>query len=246
MKDIQWRAKNPQKIFWVCTDKQRSRRNHISHPHPSLHPKPANDACKSKNEPDTGNSSDSYSRDDDFIPLPGLRRCASNSSIDESESKTNDTEGYESSCFDEFSSDLEKDYQSSTKKSCPPTYTIKAGIPQHPSRVSSLGKKHGQWVVPLSLHPHDIPSIPLCRILPKAKQKHPRHTQTPTIHQPSQCSRRLMTFWLTSLLSSTQRPLWPCIMGILRLKLQTRKKVFLTHRTPAKTVGFPRKGDWKI
>ncbi|XP_035537862.1 uncharacterized protein LOC118343213 [Morone saxatilis] len=120
------------------------------------------DTCESEDEQSIRSSSDSNSSDDDDrVTLPGARNCATDSSGDDSASDNNDCEEEENEIphsFDELSSDSEQDSpSSSTEKDSPPPSTIKAGILPCPTEPPASGKMHGQWEIPLSFHPHDIP-----------------------------------------------------------------------------------------
>ncbi|XP_044027211.1 uncharacterized protein LOC122864139 isoform X3 [Siniperca chuatsi] len=132
-------------------------------PLPSTLPR---DTCESEDEHDIRSSSDSNSSDDDdVVTLPGVRTCATDSSNDDSASDNNDCSEEENeiphSCV-ELSSDGEQDSPtSSTEKDFPPLSTIKAGILPCPTEPPASGKMHGQWEIPLSFHPHDIPTVTL-------------------------------------------------------------------------------------
>lgn len=63
---------------------------------------------------------------------------------------------------DDLSSGSEQDFPSpSAEKDWPPLTATKAGILPRPMEPPASGKMHGQWEIPLSFHPHDIPTATL-------------------------------------------------------------------------------------
>ncbi|KAM7383989.1 hypothetical protein PAMA_011370 [Pampus argenteus] len=133
--------------------------------HPALPSEQLQDTCASKDEQDTTGSSYSTSSDEDFVTLPGLRRCATDSSDDDSASDVRDTEEDKNEIphsLDELSSDSRQDSpSSSSEEDFPALSTIKVGILPHPMAVPASGKMQGQWEIPLSFHPHVIPTATL-------------------------------------------------------------------------------------
>lgn len=109
---------------------------------PRLSSKVSMDKREAVNEQNVRNSSDSNSSDDeDFVSLPGVRSCATDSSDDE------------------LSTDSEQDSRlSGAEKDFPPLSTIRDGVLPHPMKPPASGKMRGQWEIPLSLYPHNIPT----------------------------------------------------------------------------------------
>lgn len=133
---------------------------------PPLPSKLPRDTCESEDEQDIRSSSDSNSsHDDNVVTLPGVRACATDSSDDDSASDNNGCEEEENEIphsSDELSCDSEQDSpSSSTEKDFPPLSTIKAGIQPCPTEPPASGKMHGQWEIPLSFHPHNMPTATL-------------------------------------------------------------------------------------
>lgn len=132
---------------------------------PPLPSKPTRDTCESKDEQNRRSSPDSnFSDDDDFVTLLGVQTCATDSSDDGSASDNNDCEEERSDIphSDELSSDSKQDSPSSSaQKDFPPLSSIKAGMPPCPTEPPASGKMQGQWEIPLSFHPHDIPTAML-------------------------------------------------------------------------------------
>ncbi|XP_047461539.1 uncharacterized protein LOC125020245 [Mugil cephalus] len=127
-----------------------------------LPPKLPNNICESEDEPTKSSSDKDVSdNDDDFVPLPGVRSCAT-SSGDESEGGTTEVEKNEiSRPTTVLCSDGEREPSLRKKKDPPTQTTIKAGPPSCPTEPSATGKSHGQWEIPLSSHPHDVPTATL-------------------------------------------------------------------------------------
>ncbi|XP_036948296.1 uncharacterized protein LOC119016523 isoform X4 [Acanthopagrus latus] len=129
---------------------------------PLLLSKLPEDACESEIEKSLRSGSDSSSSDyDNVVTLPRLRNCATDSSDDDSLSDDDDWEEEvnETPYSDELSSDSKQDSPcSSPENASPPLSTIKVGIIPCPTEPPASGKMHGQWEIPLSFHPHDIPT----------------------------------------------------------------------------------------
>lgn len=124
------------------------------------------DTCESEDERNMSSSSNSNpTNDDDSLTLPGVRTYATNSSDDDLASDNNDCEEEEREIprsSDELSSHSEQDSPcSSTEVDFPPLSNIKAGILPCPMEPPASRKMHGQWEIPLSFHPHDIPTATL-------------------------------------------------------------------------------------
>nr|XP_046273554.1 uncharacterized protein LOC124074560 isoform X2 [Scatophagus argus] len=123
------------------------------------------DTCESEDEQDTRSSSDSSSSDDhNVVTLPGLRTFATDSSDGDSVSDNRECEEEKNEIplSAELSSNSEQDSpSSSTEKDIPPISTIKSGILPCPTEPPASGKVHGQREIPLSFHPHDIPTATL-------------------------------------------------------------------------------------
>ncbi len=122
------------------------------------------DARESEDEMNLSNCSDSNSSDDgDLATLPGLRSVATDSDDDSaSDSNSCNREKNEIPHSDELSSDSEQDSPASSKENdFPPLPTINAGILPRPTEPPASGKMHGQWEIPLSFHPHVIPTATL-------------------------------------------------------------------------------------
>lgn len=142
---------------------------------PRLSSKVSRDKCEAVNEQNIRNSSDSSSCDDeDFVTLPGVRICATDSSDDDFENDNNVCEVEENeishSC-DELSSGSEQDSQlSGAEKDFPPLLTIRDGVLPHRMKPPASGKMHGQWEIPLSIHPHNIPTDTLASSLTSSVQ----------------------------------------------------------------------------
>ncbi|XP_074470070.1 uncharacterized protein c19h1orf94 isoform X1 [Sebastes fasciatus] len=160
----QMSVENSLKKILVSQSSSRRRDKQTSGPQPQpLATNPVR--CESEDEKNIIGSSDSGSSDDDdFVALPGVRSCGTDSSDSDSEVE-NDCEEERnkiSHSFDGLSSDGEQDSPSpSTEKDFPPESTIKAGILPCPTRPPAAGKMHSQWETPLSFHPHDIPTATL-------------------------------------------------------------------------------------
>lgn len=123
------------------------------------------DVCLSEDKLDTKSLPDSkMSNDDDFVTLPGVRSCATDSSSAESVSDINEVEGNEIPHHSDYlGSDSEQDFPSFTETDFPQLPTNKAGIPLSPTEPSALWKVHSQWEAPLPFRPHNIPTTTLAR-----------------------------------------------------------------------------------
>lgn len=128
---------------------------------PPLSSKLSRETCETVDEKNIRSSSDSNSSDDyDFVTLPGVRSCATDNSDDDLAHDNCDCKqnGNSRSC-DEISSDSEQDSQSSSaEKDFPPLPTMRDGVLTYPMKPKASGKMHSQWEIPLSLHPHNIPT----------------------------------------------------------------------------------------
>ncbi|XP_029299634.1 uncharacterized protein LOC115016106 isoform X2 [Cottoperca gobio] len=187
-RDKQWREDNSLMKIWVPESSERrhtqssapqpeplatnpvcsATEDHTSQDEedPALPSKLPGDTCEREDEKNISSSSDSSSSDDDNSEaLPGVRSCGTDSSDGDSESVNNDCEEEENEILhssDELISDSEQDsLSSSTEKDFPPLSTILAGISLCPTVPPALGKMHSQWEIPLSFHPHDIPTATL-------------------------------------------------------------------------------------
>ncbi|KAG7245133.1 hypothetical protein INR49_023699, partial [Caranx melampygus] len=127
-------------------------------------PLPSRLTCKSEDEEeDMKRSSDSNASDDELV-LPQVRSCATDNSDNASASDNSDCELEENEIPHlsvEFKSDSKQDPPPYTKEDFPPLPTIRSGIIPHPMETPALWKMHGQWEIPLSFHPHDIPTATL-------------------------------------------------------------------------------------
>ncbi|KAA8586103.1 uncharacterized protein c19h1orf94 isoform X2 [Etheostoma spectabile] len=103
-------------------------------PHPSKLPR---DTCESEDETNISSSSGCVSSDDDdCVTLPGVRRCATDSSDGDSESENKqELPSY------------------STEKDFPPLSTIKDGTLPCSTEPPALWKVPSQWELPLLFHP---------------------------------------------------------------------------------------------
>ncbi|XP_026011584.1 uncharacterized protein LOC113014343 isoform X2 [Astatotilapia calliptera] len=130
----------------------------------SLHPsKLPGDECGSKKEQNASRGSDSYSSDEsDAVSLPGVQSCASDSSNNDSvvSAKVVKKKEIPSSSV-ELSCDNEQDSFFTADEDFPALTTINAGIPLSLTGPPALGKIKSQWEIPLSFHPHDIPTVTL-------------------------------------------------------------------------------------
>ncbi|XP_056254655.1 uncharacterized protein LOC130183365 isoform X2 [Seriola aureovittata] len=128
-------------------------------------PLPSRNTCENEDEQDIKQSSDSNASDDDFVSLPEVRSCATESSDDGSASDNSDCEREENEIphlSDKLRSDTKQDSPPyTTEKDFPPLATIRSGIFPCPMETPASWKMHGQWEIPLSFHPHDIPTATL-------------------------------------------------------------------------------------
>lgn len=122
-------------------------------PHPSQQTRVT---CKDQDEHNRGSSPDSNSNNDDKSTAPPVVRThATDSGIDGSASDNND-------CEDELRFDSKQDSPSSrTQKDATLLSIIKPGMPPCSMKPPAWGKMRGQWEIPLSFHPHDIPTATL-------------------------------------------------------------------------------------
>ncbi|XP_045914065.1 uncharacterized protein LOC123976186 isoform X3 [Micropterus dolomieu] len=148
----------PERICSATEDNTPHLQDEEDPPLPSELPR---ETCESEDEQNIRSSPDrNSSDDDDVVTLPGVRSCATDSSDDDS-ANDNDCKEEENEIphsSDELSSNCKQDSpSSSTEKDFPPLCTIKAGILPCSMEPPASGKMHGQWDLPLSLRPHDIP-----------------------------------------------------------------------------------------
>ncbi|XP_071356967.1 nucleolar and coiled-body phosphoprotein 1-like isoform X2 [Trachinotus anak] len=123
-------------------------------------PLSSGDTCKSEDEQDIKRSSDSNASDDDFVTLPGVRSCATDSSDDGSASDSSDCE-LEENEVPPLSDSEQGSPPSTREKDFPPLSTIRSGSLPCPTEAPALRKMHGQWEIPLSFHPHNNPTATL-------------------------------------------------------------------------------------
>ncbi|XP_028453998.1 uncharacterized protein c19h1orf94 [Perca flavescens] len=172
---------------------------------PPLPSKLPRDTCESEDETKISSSSDCVSSDDDdCVTLPGVRRCATDSSdgVSESENKQ-DSPSY------------------STEKDFPPLSTIKAGILPFPTEPPALGKMHSQWEIPLLFHPHNVPTATLAGCVTahtqalvqgkaKARQANLKNNAPPVAKTQQE------TYDLLADFPALQPPKKPLALGVLR------------------------------
>ncbi|XP_067468092.1 uncharacterized protein [Thunnus thynnus] len=130
---------------------------------PALPSEQRTDTCASEDEQDTRSSSDSSSSDDeDFVTLPGLRSCATNSSGDDPVSDVSDSDMEENEILhspDESSSDSRQDSpSSSSEEDFPALSSVKVGTLPQPTAAPASGKVQGQWEISFSFNPRVIPT----------------------------------------------------------------------------------------
>ncbi|XP_041822890.1 uncharacterized protein LOC121628056 [Melanotaenia boesemani] len=138
---------------------EQSAEDHDSH----LPSKVTDEMGKREDEPDTKSVSDGNSgNNDEFVNLPEMQTFANNSDGVSLVSDTNEERGNKiPHLFDDSSSDRKQDSQSSKEKDFPQISTNRAGNLLCPTEPSALGKAHGQWETPLSLHLHKNPTATL-------------------------------------------------------------------------------------
>lgn len=121
---------------------------------PPLPSKPARDTGKQN----IRSSSDSNASDgDNFVTRP----CSTDSSDGGSASDCEE-ERSKIPHSEELSSDSKHDHPSSSPQTdFLPLSSIKAGMLPCPTESPASGKMQGQWEIPLSFHPHDIPTATL-------------------------------------------------------------------------------------
>ncbi|KAI3358008.1 hypothetical protein L3Q82_003029 [Scortum barcoo] len=152
--------------------------------------------------------------------LPGVRACATDSSDDDSPSDNNDCEEEANEIprsSDELSSDSEPHSpSSSTETDFPPLSTIKASIQPCPTEPPASGKMHGQWEIPLSFHPHNIPTATLASGVTtpvqgkaEAPQANPRTNAAPAAPAQQEAYDLLADF------PALQPPKKPLVLGVL-------------------------------
>ncbi|XP_025758095.1 uncharacterized protein LOC100709710 isoform X1 [Oreochromis niloticus] len=137
---------------------------HLPDREDSLHPfKLPGDECGSEKEQNASRGSESYSSDDsDAVSLPGVRSCANDNSNNDSVVSAKEVKKKEiPSSSVELSCDNEQDSFFTADEDFPALTTINAGIPLSLTGPPALGKIKGQWEIPLSFHPHDIPTVTL-------------------------------------------------------------------------------------
>ncbi|XP_059206156.1 uncharacterized protein LOC131985126 [Centropristis striata] len=192
---------------------------------PPLVSKLPRDTCESEDERNISSSTDYDSSDDsDCVALRKVRSCGTDSSDDESESENNDCVKVENEIpqsSDELSCDSELDSpSSSTKDDFPPLSSIKAGILPCPTEPPASGKMHSQWEIPLSFHPHDIPTATLASAVAahaqapvQGKAKAPRANLK---NAPPAAPTQQEAYDLLADFPALQRPEIPLALGALR------------------------------
>ncbi|XP_031179167.2 uncharacterized protein LOC116067027 isoform X2 [Sander lucioperca] len=181
---------------------------------PLLPSKLPRDTCESEDETNISSSSDCVSSDDDdCVTLPGVRRCATDSSDGDSESENNN---------DDSESENKQDSPFySTEKDFPPLSTIKAGILPCPTEPPALGKMHSQWEIPLLFHPHNIPTATLAgcvtgytQALVRGKAKAPQANSKN--NAPPLAETQQEAYDLLADFPALQPPKKPLALGVLR------------------------------
>lgn len=195
---------------------------------PPLPSEPPRETCESEDEKNTSSSSTSdcsSSDDDDSVSLPGVRRCATDSSDGDSESENNNCEEEENEIQHssvESSSDSELDCPSSSEEQdFPPLSTIKAGIRPRPTEPAASGKMHSQWEIPLSFHPHDIPTATLASsVAAHAQAPVQGKAEAPQANSknntPSAAPAQQEAYDLLADFPALQPPKKPLALGVLR------------------------------
>lgn len=193
---------------------------------PALPTEQLRDTCASEDEQDTRGSSDSSSSDDeDFVTLPGLRSCATNSSGDDPVSDISDTEAEENEIphlHNELSSDSRQDSpSSSTEKDFPALSTTKIGILPQSAVAPASGKRQGQWEIPLSFHPHVTPTATLASGVTAPAQapvrgKAEAHQAKLKINAPPAAPTQQEAYDLLADFPALQPPKKPLALGVLR------------------------------
>lgn len=126
-------------------------------------------ACKSEDEEDEDmkRSSDSGASNDELVILPRVRSCATDNSDNGSASDNSDCESENNEIAhlsDEFKPESAQDpLPYNTEMDFPPLSTTRSGIIPRPMETPALWKMHGQWEIPLSFHPHVIPTATLAK-----------------------------------------------------------------------------------
>lgn len=128
-----------------------------------------------------------------------------------------------------------------------------------PTESPASGKMQGQWEIPLSFHPHDIPIATLASDMTAHKQASVQskseapQANSKTVPSPAALAQQ-ETYDLLADIPAFQTPkrslaLWAyCMMRIPRPEdVQEREKQgLLTHPTTAKKVGVPIRGRWNM
>lgn len=111
----------------------------------------------SEDEIKQNGGSSSRNNNNDAVTLPGVQTYITDSSGDTLVICNSDSE----EAHNKIPHDSKKESPSSSKEDFPPISTIKAGILPCPTEPPVSGKMQGQWEIPLSFHPHDIPAASL-------------------------------------------------------------------------------------
>lgn len=137
---------------------------HLPYGQHSLHPlKLPRDTCESEKKQNPRSVSDGYSSDNSYVvSVPGVQSCATDSRENDPVANAKEVKKKEiAPSSPESTSNIEQDLFSNADKDFPPLTTVSAGISLYPTEPSALGKMKGQWEIPLSFHPHDIPTVTL-------------------------------------------------------------------------------------
>lgn len=118
-------------------------------PHPSQQTRVT---CKGRDEHNRGSSPDSNSNNDDNSTAPPAVRT--HATDNGSASDNND-------CEDALRFDSKQDSPSSRTQDSTLLSSIRPGMPPCSMKPPAWGKMRGQWEIPLSFHPHDIPTATL-------------------------------------------------------------------------------------
>lgn len=111
--------------------------------------------CKGQDEHKSGCSPDRIPNyDDNSTAPPVVRTHATDSGVDGSPSDNNDYK-------DELCFDSKQDSPSSRTQDSTLLFSIKPGMPPCSTKPPAWGKMRGQWEIPLSFHPRDIPTATL-------------------------------------------------------------------------------------
>ncbi|KAM3596601.1 uncharacterized protein V6R79_017596 [Siganus canaliculatus] len=187
--------------------------------------------CQSEDELSVRSSPGTSSGDDDdFVALPKVRTRATDSSDDDSASGSSDCEAKnENPHSDQMSSDSKQDSSScSSEDDFPPLSPNKTGVLPNPTEPQASGKMQGQWEIPLSFHPHDIPTATLAnsgtdhaKARVQVRAKSPRANLK--IAAPPAAPMQQEAYDLLADFPALQPPKKPLALGIFREKNQMAK-----------------------